>query len=137
MSTKYKIRDQSKLHSVSFSVVEWVDVFTRNIYKDVLVENLTYCQKHKGLILYAWCIMTNHVHLIMSVREGYIQEDILRDFKKFTSKKLVNLNECNTRKVGKTGCSGCLRVPVPKIVIIKTINFGSRIIIQLNCLQIR
>ncbi|WP_040495913.1 REP-associated tyrosine transposase [Fulvivirga imtechensis] len=98
MSTKYKIRDQSKLHSITFSVVEWVDVFTRNLYKDILVENLKYCQENKGLILYAWCIMTNHVHLIICSEEGYNQEDILRDFKKFTSKKLVSVIEDNNQE---------------------------------------
>ncbi|MEM9389576.1 MAG: transposase, partial [Bacteroidota bacterium] len=49
--------------------------------KDVFVESLKYGQKHKGLLLYAWCIMTNHVHLIISSLDGFKQEDILRDLK--------------------------------------------------------
>lgn len=93
MSIKYKIRDQSQLHFLSFAVVEWIDVFTRNEYKNVLVESLKYCQKQKGLLLYAYCIMTNHVHLIISSEEGYKQEDIIRDFKKFTSKEIFKLIE--------------------------------------------
>lgn len=71
MSIKYKIRDQSQLHFLTFAVVEWIDVFTRNEYKDVLIESLKYCQKQKGLLLYAYCIMTNHVHLII-----YFQRNI-------------------------------------------------------------
>ena len=89
MSTKYKIRDQTKLHFISFAVVEWVDAFTRNLYKDILIESLRYCQQSKGLLLYAWCIMTNHLHLIISSVDGVKQEDIIRDFKKYTSKQLL------------------------------------------------
>lgn len=98
MSVKYKIRDQTKLHFITFSVVEWVDVFTRNIYKEVVVESLNYCQKHKGLIVYAWCIMTNHVHLIISSQDGFKQEDILRDLKKHTSKKLIKMIKDNPQE---------------------------------------
>lgn len=98
MSVKYKIRDQTKLHFVTFAVVEWVDVFTRNMYKDVVVESLQYCQKQKGLLLYAWCIMTNHIHLIISSLDGFKQEDILRDLKKHTSKQLVEMIHENAQE---------------------------------------
>jgi len=89
MSRAHKFRDIEKAYFVSFATVGWVDVFTRLAYKDILVESLKYCQKEKGLIIYAWCIMSNHVHLIMEARDGYNPSDILRDFKKFTSKQLI------------------------------------------------
>ncbi len=98
MSTKYKIRDQTKLHFITFAVVEWVDVFTRTIYKNVLIDSLTYCQENKGLLIYAWCIMSNHVHLIISSKEGIKQVDIIRDFKKHTSKQLLKLIEENKQE---------------------------------------
>jgi putative transposase len=87
MSTKYKIRDQEKIYFVSFAVINWIDVFIRNEYKDILIESLQYCQKNKGLEVYAWCIMTSHVHLIIGT-EDKPMESILRDFKSFTSTKL-------------------------------------------------
>lgn len=43
----------------------------------------------KGLVVYAWCLMTNPLHLIASDREGYYLSDILRDFKKITSKLIL------------------------------------------------
>jgi len=45
----YTIKDQWAVHFVTFTVHQWVDVFTRPIYSDILLENLRYCQKHKGL----------------------------------------------------------------------------------------
>jgi len=56
MSRKYKIKDQDKLHFVTFTVVYWIDIFIRNDYKAVFLESVRYCQKNKGLEVYAWCI---------------------------------------------------------------------------------
>ena len=89
MSSKYKFTNKDGIYFISFSTVSWVDVFTRVVYKDILVENLQYCQNNKGLELFAWCIMTNHVHLIARAQEGFLLQNILRDFKKHTSKLLI------------------------------------------------
>lgn len=85
----YKIRNKEGIHFITFAVVEWVDVFTRKVYRDVVLESLQYCQKEKGLNLHAWCLMSNHIHLILSARENNTSE-ILRDFKKFTSKQIIS-----------------------------------------------
>jgi putative transposase len=90
----YKIRNKKEIHFVTFAVVGWVDVFTRREYRDVLIESLKFCQKEKGLMLHGWCIMSNHVHLIASARNENLS-DILRDFKKFTSKQIVAAIEKN------------------------------------------
>lgn len=84
----YKIRDQEGIHFVTFAVVEWVDVFTRKEYRDILLDSISYCQREKGLVLHSWCIMSNHVHLVVSAKERNAR-DILRDFKKYTSKQLI------------------------------------------------
>ena len=65
----YKIRDQYAIHFLTLAVVEGVYVFARSIYSDIIVESLAYCQQNKGLNIHAWCIMSNHVHLIVSSNE--------------------------------------------------------------------
>jgi putative transposase len=87
MSSKYKFRDQSKLYFVSFAVVYWLDVFIRNEYRDIILNSLKTCQAKKGLEIYGWCIMTSHVHMIIGTH-GDKMEDIMRDFKTFTSRSL-------------------------------------------------
>jgi REP element-mobilizing transposase RayT len=77
MSRKYKIHDQEDLHFLSYAVVGWVDALSRPIYKDIIVESLAFCQKAKGLQLFAWCIMSNHVHLIAKAMEGLKLQDIM------------------------------------------------------------
>jgi putative transposase len=98
MSEKYKIRDQSKLHFVTFAVVKWIDVFTRQEYRDILLESLRYCQKEKGLEIYAWCIMSNHVHLIVGREKELSIEEIIRDFKKYTSVHVCRAIEANVHE---------------------------------------
>ena len=88
----YKIRDQHAVHFITFSVVEWVDVFTRRSYSDLVIQSLLYCIHNKGLKLHGWCIMSNHIHLIISSGDGNLS-DILRDFKKFTSKQIITAIE--------------------------------------------
>jgi putative transposase len=97
MSRKYKIRDQQKAYFVSFATVNWIDVFTRRIYKDILIDSFKYCIENKGLELYGYCIMTNHVHLIIG-STGEKLEDILRDIKKHTSKKITKAIEDNNQE---------------------------------------
>ncbi|MCJ8165122.1 transposase [Pontibacter sp. E15-1] len=77
------------IYFLTMTVVDWVDVFTRPIYKHIIVDALQYCQHNKGLRLHAWCLMSNHLHLIASAEEGKNLSDILRDFKQFTSRKIV------------------------------------------------
>src|SRR5688572_22388732 len=84
----YKIRSQAAIHFITFAVVEWVDVFTRKAYRDIVLDSIRFCQTEKGLALHAWCLMSNHFHLIASAKNGDLS-DILRDFKKFTSKQII------------------------------------------------
>ncbi|MFA6360816.1 MAG: transposase [Dysgonamonadaceae bacterium] len=89
MSRSYKFHNPEGLYFVSFAVVEWLDVFTQNMYKDILVESLSFCQQNKGMEIAAWCIMTNHVHLIFRSIKEYRPELLLGDFKRFTSKAII------------------------------------------------
>lgn len=87
MSTSDRILDE--LYFITCTVIDWVDIFTRPKYKQIVVESLAYCQREKGLKVYAWVLMTNHLHMIVSAGEGRTMADIIRDFKKFTSKRIL------------------------------------------------
>jgi len=98
MSRNYKIRDQEKLHFVTFTVINWIDVFTRVEYKDIVVDSLNYCIENKGLEVYGWCIMTSHVHLIIGKSGDNKLEDIIRDMKRHTSKALLKAIQDNPQE---------------------------------------
>lgn len=88
MSRNYRIKDQSKLHFVTYSCINWVDVLTRPLYKDIIVDSLKHCIDKKGLEIYVWCLMTSHGHLIIGSNQNLI-EHILRDHKRHTSKEII------------------------------------------------
>jgi len=96
----YRIRNQAAIHFVIFSVVEWVDVFSRKMYRDIVLDSIKFCQENKGLLLHCWCIMSNHLHLILSAKNNDLS-NLLRDFRKFTSKEIVSaisVNQHESRK---------------------------------------
>jgi REP element-mobilizing transposase RayT len=98
MSRNYKFHNPEGVYFISFAVVEWIDVFTRSEYKNIIIDSLHYCQKNKGMEVLAWCIMTNHVHLIFRSVNKQKPELLLGDFKRFTSKALVEAIKTNNRE---------------------------------------
>jgi REP element-mobilizing transposase RayT len=91
MATSYHIKDPSALYFLTLTVIGWVDIFSRKIYRDMIIDNLDYCRKNKGLVLYAYVIMTNHLHIVARAKPGYKLWETIRDFKKFTSKEVKKL----------------------------------------------
>lgn len=86
---RYSITDQHDTYFITCTIVQWIDLFTRIVYKEVIVDAFKYCICNKGLVLNGWVIMTNHIHFIARCNPPYRMSDFLRDFKKFTSKRLV------------------------------------------------
>ena len=94
----YSIRDQQGLYFLTFTVVEWLDIFTRPVYKAIIIDSLRYCQQRKGLELFAYCLMTNHLHLIAHAADGYELSNIVRDFKKFTARRVSEAVAANQQE---------------------------------------
>ena len=97
MGYEYRIKDQHAIYFITSTVHQWVDVFTRQDYINILIESLKYCQKEKGLKIYAWVIMSNHIHLIVQSEKVHLS-DIIRDFKKFTAKQIIGAIENNPKE---------------------------------------
>lgn len=88
MKEGYVIRDQEKIYFITCTVVDWIDVFSRKCYRDIVIDCLKYCIQNKGMLIYGYVIMTNHIHLIIQSKDGQLS-DLIRDFKKYTSKNIV------------------------------------------------
>lgn len=95
MSDRYKVKESYKPHFITSTLVGWVDALSRPEYKDIIVESLQYCRSNKSLSIHAWVIMSNHIHLIVSAENNVELPDIIRDFKKFTSKKIIDAIHSN------------------------------------------
>lgn len=75
-------------HFITPTVIDWIDIFTRQTYRDIVIDSLDYCIKNKGMILYGYVIMSNHIHLVVQSENGKLS-DLIRDFKKFVAKNIL------------------------------------------------
>ncbi len=90
MSEKYKVIDSTMPTFITLTLVGWVDLFIRPVYSEVIDRSLNYCISNKGLQVHGYVYMTSHLHLIVSSVTEELQ-NIIRDFKKFTSKELIKV----------------------------------------------
>ena len=88
MPIAYQIKDQNGLYFLTLQVVDWVDVFTRQNYRDIVMDSFRYCIEQKGLVLWAYVIMSNHVHIIVSSKNGTLSNTI-RDLKRYTATQIL------------------------------------------------
>ncbi len=97
MSRKYKFHEKEGAYFVSFATVNWIDVFTRDLYFSIMTESLDYCRKNKGMEIYGYCIMPSHVHLIFRSALGD-PSGLMRDLKGFTSRKIMKTIQDNPQE---------------------------------------
>ena len=89
MSEKYKAKNPGGIYFITLTIVGWIDLFTRPAYKHIIINSLKYCVKEKGLRIFAYVIMSSHIHLIVKDEDGKLNY-IIRDFKRYTSIELKN-----------------------------------------------
>jgi REP element-mobilizing transposase RayT len=97
MSDTFQIKNQKGIYFLTFQVVGWADFFTRRDYKDIIIESIEYCRTYKSLKIYSYVIMSNHIHCILATENNL--SEIVRDFKKFTSKKILKSIEENIQEI--------------------------------------
>lgn len=88
MGDAWQINDQGQAYFFTFQVVGWADIFTRKRYRDIILDSFKFCRQNKGMLLYAYVIMSNHVHAIIQSQEGDLSA-LIRDFKRHTSSKII------------------------------------------------
>lgn len=89
-STAYHIKNENEMYFVTLTIVDWADIFTRKAYREIVIDSLKFCQQNKGLEIYGWVIMSNHIHAILRAKVGFKLSGIIRDFKTFTTKQVID-----------------------------------------------
>ena len=89
MAEGYQIRNQEAAYYLTFQVINWIDVFSRKEYRDIIIDSFMFCREKKGLKVHGFVIMSNHIHCILSSNIGDLSGTI-RDFKTFTSKSIIS-----------------------------------------------
>lgn len=73
----------------------WIDIFSRQRYRDLILESFNFSRERKDLQIGAYVIMSNHIHTIWTASNNNLS-DIIRDFKTFTSKAITASIEAET-----------------------------------------
>lgn len=90
MSSKYKFVNPEAVYFVTATVVDWADIFTRNIYRDILLDSFRFCQKNQGLQIHAWVLMPNHFHMICSCINNNELGMVFKNIKSFTAIRIID-----------------------------------------------
>jgi len=94
--SRYKIIGPKQPHFVTFTVLHWIPVFTRQSTVEILLESLRFLGA-EGLKIYAYVVLENHCHFIL--QSDSLDKDIAR-FKSWTAKQLIQyLVENNVRQI--------------------------------------
>ena len=88
-SEKNNFPEKQVCYFLTFNTVDWIDIFIRPVYKQIIVHSLNHFIDQKGLIVYAWCLMTNHLHLLAQAKENGVIAEIEKEYKTFTTQKIL------------------------------------------------
>jgi putative transposase len=86
MSSNFKIYDNNGIYFITSATIEHIPIFTYETMFNILIDSFKFCRKEKGLKIYAYVIMDNHFHAIVSCEKLI---ETIRDLKRFTAKKII------------------------------------------------
>lgn len=95
---KIHSENENKIHFLTFTTIEWIDIFTKQEYFYLLLISLKYCQKELGLLVYGYVFMTNHLHFLWQARNDFKLSKIVLSYKRFTTEKLKSLIKQDSRR---------------------------------------
>jgi REP element-mobilizing transposase RayT len=85
----YRVYEHHRIHFITLTVIDWIDIFTRPTLAKIIVDALDYSRKDGQLEIYAWCLMSNHLHVVCCAGKDFRFGDVMRNFKSNTSKQLI------------------------------------------------
>jgi putative transposase len=104
--TRYRIIEPTAVHFLTCTVVNWLPILAKLQPKEIIVDSLRFLQDKDRLVIFAFVIMENHIHLIAQAHN--LSEEIGR-FKSYTARRIIDLlaadgsigllNELKTRKL--------------------------------------
>jgi REP element-mobilizing transposase RayT len=89
MSRSYRVfTDQHYAYFVTWTLVDWLHLFDKEAYRLIVLDALNYLRTQKKTQLNAFVIMSSHIHAILWPDMDVNLSDVIRDFKRFTSRKI-------------------------------------------------
>ena len=90
--SRYKIYEPNQVHFLTGTVVNWTAIFTRPQTFNILLDSLAYRQTHHQLLIYAYVILENHLHLVAQAND--IGKEV-SGLKSYTAQQLIEFFKIN------------------------------------------
>ncbi len=78
------------------TILEWKHLLKPDEYKQIIIDSLLFLKKEGSIVVNAFVIMPNHIHLIWQIQDGYKQDKTQMRFLKYTAQqmkfKLIDTN---------------------------------------------
>ena len=100
---RFQIQDQKGIYFLTFTIVDWIDLFTRPVYAEIMIDSIKYCQASKGLVVYAYVIMPSHLHLIFQAEEETDLSSIIQNLRSYTARRIVDYLKNYTQPESRRG----------------------------------
>ena len=95
MRSRYRVLESKGIHFITSTTVQWLPVFTSDKYFRLFINSLKYCQKYKDLKIYAYVILDNHFHMIVSANN---LSNTIQSLKRFTAQNIISLAEKQSKE---------------------------------------
>ena len=86
--TKYKIFEPTHPHFVTCTILHWLPIFTRKESVQTIIDSLKFLQEKENLKIYAYVILENHLHMIVSSDDLHKS---MQSFKQYTAKQILDM----------------------------------------------
>ena len=70
------------------TIIEWKHLLANDEFKNIIIDSLRFLKNEGSIVVYAFVIMPNHIHLIWQIQEGFKRENVQMRFLKFTSQQI-------------------------------------------------
>lgn len=85
--TRYKIYNNDQPHFLTMTIVEWISLFMDKEIVSIILNSLKYIQQERGVTLYVYVVMENHLHMVAS---GVSLNKTIKEFKSFTARCIID-----------------------------------------------
>jgi len=86
--SRYKVLPDAKTYFATCAIVNWLPLFSQPELAQVVLNSLQFLHEEARLVLHAYVVMENHMHLIGSSAD-FSKE--IKNFKSYTARSIVDL----------------------------------------------
>lgn len=82
------VYEQNHLQFFTATIYKWNHLLKEDKVKDIIINSLKFLVNDNRMIVYAFVIMSNHIHIIWRIKQPHLIKNVQRDFLKYTAQQI-------------------------------------------------